>query len=126
MWKCFRDTEGQRRITKETEGGHGAGRVSVGAELTGTYCTTVSTTLSVTPFRASDRDMALPLVEETALAGVRPSILPAVPSTAAGAHVTAEMVPWTAFCRVWATLPRRPRGLGWAATWGPGQGQRLL
>lgn len=98
-WKCFRDTEGQRKITKETEGGRGAGRVSVGAELTGTYCTTVSTTLSVTPFRASDRDMALPLVE-TALAGVRPSILPAVPSTAAGAHVTAEMVPWTAFCRV--------------------------
>lgn len=72
--------------------------------------------MSVTPFKASDKDMALPLVEETALAGVRCSILPAVPSTAAGAHVTAEMVLWRVFCRVCVTLPRRPLELGRAAS----------
>lgn len=86
----------------------------------------MSTTLSVTPFRASDRDMALPLLEETARAGVRRSILAAEPSTAAGAHVTAEMVLCTVFCSVWATPPRRPCGLGRAATWGPELGQHLL
>lgn len=86
----------------------------------------MSTTLSVTPFRASDRDMALPLEEETALAGARPSILAAEPSTAAGAQVTTEMVLWTAFCSVWATPPRRPCALDRAATWGPELGQHLL
>ena len=73
--------------------------------------------MSVTPFRASDRDMALPLLEEVAEAGVRCSILPAVASTAAGAHITTEMVLWRAFCRVCATLPRRPCGPGRAAPW---------
>ena len=64
-----------------------------------------------------DRDMALPLVEEVAWAGVRCSILPAVPSTAAGAHIMTETVLWRAFCRVCATLPRRPCGPGRAAPW---------